>query len=265
MQTAEILAFLSAMGAGVLALIAALRAGRSIAMWAFVGGMLTLAAERAFCGFASYAGAPERLNQWLQYSGIAAAFLPGFWLLFSLTYARENARECVTRWRGVLVIAFVLPVGLSVIFPQSLPALAYDNRPVPAPHFILSGLGTLRYLVLLGSAILILMNLERSFRASVGLIRWRIKFMLMGVAVLFVIRIFTGSQAVLYREVTLTMESLNSCGLLVAALLIFRSIFRNEPLALNVHPSQSVLQGTVTVVLAGIYFFAVGILATLVT
>lgn len=263
MHISEILAFLSATGAGVLALIAVFRARRSIAMRAFVGGMLTLAVERTFCGFASYEAVPGQLSQWIQYCGIGAAFLPGFWLLFSLTYARENARECALRWRWVLVVAFLLPVGLSVIFPQSLPILAYDDKPTPTPHFVLSGLGTVRYLLLLVSAILVLMNLERSFRASVGLIRWRIKFMLMGAAVLFIIRIFTASQALLYREVTATMESLNSCGLLVAALLIFRSIFRDEPLALNVHPSQSVLQGTVTIVLAGIYLLVVGLLASL--
>lgn len=265
MHTAEILAFLSALGAGVLAVIAALRAGRSIAMRAFVGGMLTLAVERTFCGFVSYEAISEHINQWLRFYGIVASFLPGFWLLFSLTYARENARECMTRWRWMLVLAFALPVGLSIFFPQSLPSLAFDAKSTPAPHFMLSGLGSARYLLLLVSAILVLMNLERSFRASVGLIRWRIKFMLMGVAVLFVIRIFTSSQSLLYREVTPALEVLDSCGLLVATLLIFRSIFREEPLALSVHPSQSVLQGTVTVVLTGVYLFVVGILASLVS
>lgn len=262
MHTAEIIAFLSALGAGVLALIAALRIGRSIAKWAFIGGMLVAATERIFYGLAFREATP---NQGLQYCGIGAAFLPSFWLLFSLTYARENARECAIYWRWLLVFVFALPVGLSVFFPQSLPILDYDDQLTPTSHFILSGLGTLRYLLLLISAILILINLERSFRASVGLIRWRIKFMLMGVAVVFVTRIFTASQALLYREVSHTMEELNSCGLLVATLLIFRSIFRNEPLALNIHPSQSVLHGTVTAVLAGIYLFVVGVLASLAT
>lgn len=264
MHTAEILTFLSAIGAGVLALIAALRAGRSIALWAFVGGMLAFTVERIFGGFASHTEAPEQLNQWLRYRGVAAAFLPGFWLLFSLAYARENAREFIQRWRWMLIGAFILPIGL-VFIPQSLPILTYSQDPVPSFHFALTGLGALRYLLLLISAILVLMNLERSFRASVGMIRWRIKFMLMGVAVLFIIRVFTASQAVLYREVNLSMEAINSGALLVATLLIFRSIFRSEPIALNVHPSQSVLQGSVTVFLAGIYLVLIGILASLVT
>ncbi|MBK9991193.1 MAG: PEP-CTERM system histidine kinase PrsK [Verrucomicrobia bacterium] len=264
MHTAEILTFLSATGAGILALIAALRAGRSIALWAFVGGMLAFAVERIFGGFASHAEVPEQLNHWLRYRGVAAAFLPGFWLLFSLAYARENARVFIQRWRWLLIGAFIAPIGL-VFIPQSLPILTYSRDTVPTFHFALTGLGALRYLLLLISAILVLMNLERSFRASVGMIRWRIKFMLMGVAVLFIIRVFTASQALLYREVNLSMEAINSGALLVATLLIFRSIFRSEPIALNVHPSQSVLQGSVTVFLAGIYLVLIGILASLVT
>ena len=265
MHTAEILAFLSALGAGVLALIACVRAGRSIALWAFLSGMLVLASERTFDGLASHDALPEQLNHWLLYRGLAASFIPGFWLLFSLTYARENALEFVRRWRWMVTATFILPVGLSLLFPQSLPVLRFSDGPAPAPHFVLNGLGALRYLLLLIGSVLVLMNLERTFRASIGMVRWRIKFMLMGVAVLFIIRIFTTSQALLYREIDLSVEALNSGALLVATLLILRSVFRTEPLALNVHPSQSVLQGSVTVFLAGIYLVLIGMLASLVT
>ena len=265
MYTAEILAFLSALGAGVLALIACVRAGRSIALWAFLGGMLVLAFERTFSGLASHDLSPEQLNHWLYYRGLAASFIPGFWLLFSLTYARENARAFIHRWRWLVVGSFVLPIGISVFFPQSLPVMRFLAGPTHSPHFVLNGLGAFRYLLLLIGAILVLMNLERTFRASIGMVRWRIKFMLMGVGVLFIIRVFTASQALLYREVDLSIETLNSGALLVATLLILRSVFRTEPLALNVHPSQSVLQGSVTVFLAGVYLVLIGILASLVT
>ena len=264
MYTAEILALLSALGAAVLALITCIRAGRSVAQWSFLGGMLALAAERTFSGLASHDASPEQLNQWLHFQGLAASFIPGFWLFFSITYARENAREFISRWRWVLLAAVLLPVGLSSLAPESLPILRYSTGAFPKPHFTLNGLGTLRYLILLVGSILILMNLERTFRASVGMIRWRIKFMLMGVGVLFIIRIFAISQAILYREVDLSIEALNSAALLVTTFLMLRSVFRTEPLALNVHPSQSVLQGSVTVFLAGIYLVMIGILASLI-
>ena len=267
MPTAEILAYVSAASAGVVALIAYLRAGRSIAGGAFVVGMLTLMVERIFIGLAVHAALPEMLSLYQQYSGLAASLLPGFWLLFSLTYARENAREFIHRWRWLLVSAFILPLGLGVLSITSLPALEYSKGPNHVPLANLSWLGAVGVLLLLFSSVLVLVNLERTFRASIGMIRWRIKFMLMGVAVLFVIRLFTAIQTLLYREIDLSLEGMNSGALLVAFVLILRSLFRTAPLALkmNVHPSQSVLRGSLTVFLVGIYLLLVGVMASLVT
>jgi len=115
-------------------------------------------------------------------------------------------------------------------------------------------------LVLIGS-VLILMNLERTFRASVGTMRWRIKYMLMGVGLLFAVQIYTACQEILFRSIDLSLEELNAGTLVVASLLILRSFFRASPMDLDVYPSQSVLQGSVTVLLAGIYLLIVGIFA----
>lgn len=266
MPTAEIFAFASAASAGVLALIASLRADRSFAQGAFIAGMLALLGERIFSGLATQNALPEIAGRYMQHRELAASLLPGFWLLFSLTYARENAREFIRRWRWLLVAAFILPVGLAVLFPGSLTLPGYSHQsPGLSAHFDLGWLGAVRILLLLIGAILILMNLERTFRASIGMIRWRIKFMLMGVGVLFVIRLFTASQALLYHKFDLSLDGLNSGALLVAAVLILRSLFRTEPLAMSVHPSQSVLQGSLTVLLVGIYLLLVGAMASLVT
>jgi len=105
------------------------------------------------------------------------------------------------------------------------------------------------------------MNLERTFRASVGTMRWRVKFMLMGVGLLFVVRIYTAGQEILFRAVDLSLEELNAGTLVVVSLLILRSFFRAGPTDLDVYPSHSVLQGSVTVLLAGIYLIIVGLFA----
>jgi len=227
--------------------------------------MVVLAIERVFSGLISGEAVPEQINLWLRHRGIAASLLPGFWLLFSLTYARDNARDFMLRWRWLIITAFVIPIGLCAFFPKSLPVLEFGQESVPLSHHSLTGLGALSYLLLLISAIVILLHLERTFRASIGMIRWRIKFMLMGVALVFIIRLFTTSQALLYRKVNLSLDDLNSGALLVATFLILRSLFRTERLAMNVHPSHSVLQGSVTVFVAGIYLLVVGGLASLVS
>jgi putative PEP-CTERM system histidine kinase len=118
--------------------------------------------------------------------------------------------------------------------------------------------------MLLAGSILILLNLERTFRASVGTLRWRIKFMLMGVGLLFVVRVYTTSQGLLFLGVDQSVEGLNAATVLVASLLTLRSFFRSGHLDLDVYPSQSVLRGSVTVLLAGVYLLAVGVCARLV-
>ncbi len=48
---------------------------------------------------------------------------------------------------------------------------------------------------------------------------------------------------------------------MAAALLIARSLFRSGHFEVDVYPSRSVLQNSITILLAGIYFVLVGVLA----
>ena len=45
---------------------------------------------------------------------------------------------------------------------------------------------------------MILNNLEKTFRSTVGTMRWRIKFVVLGLAVIFAGRIYTLSQDLLF-------------------------------------------------------------------
>jgi putative PEP-CTERM system histidine kinase len=108
------------------------------------------------------------------------------------------------------------------------------------------------------------MNLESTFRATVGTMRWRIKFMILGLGVLFAVRAYTSTQLLLFSSVHLTLLELNSGALLLACLLILRSLFRAGHFDLNVYPSHAVLHNSLTVLLAGVYLIIVGVLAKVV-
>jgi len=265
MNATVILAYTSAGCGGALALAAALRARRVIARWAFAGGMTVLAAENVFTGLSAMAGFPEEaeIHYWQIWRLIAMSLLPGTWLLFSLSYARGNARNFLVKWRYLLAGAFLLPVGLAVSFRDQLVTVVQQTL---SGHWVLrlGWPGLVLYVLLLVGSVWVVMNLERTFRASVGTMRWRIKFMLLGVGVLFVVRIYTSSQILLFRGADLSLEGLNSGALLVAALLILRSFFRAGHFDLEVYPSQSVLQSSLTVLLAGVYLLIVGVFAKIV-
>lgn len=265
MTTAAVLQFVSTGCAALLGLSALVRAERSLARWAFAGGMVVFAAESFFTGLAANSLLIGNIAQWLGYAYGAVAFLPGVWLLFSLTYGRGNSREFVARWKYGLGAAFIAPLTLAAGFSDEI--IQAVGTPPEGGHVIirLGFAGTALDLVLLLSAVLVLMNLERTFRAAVGTMRWRIKFVVIGLGVLFAVRAYTSSQALLFHGGDFSLKTINSGALLLACLLMVRGLSRAGHFDVAIYPSHSLLHRSFTVLLAGIYLLVVGIFAKIVT
>lgn len=265
MGLAIILALTSAILAFGMGVTVAIRERISLASWAFFVGMTVLAAEGLLAGLAAQAAVPDDMIYWEDWRLVATSILPGIWLLFSVTYSRGDARHTLVKWWWLLVGAFVLPIGLAVFFRGDLVTIA---RQVSTPdHWILhlGWPGIALSLLFLLSCILVLTNIERTLRASVGTMRWRIKFMIVGLGVLFAVRVYTSSQALLFFGIDLSLQNIDSGALFVACLLIVRSLLRAGHFDVSVYPSQSVLYNSLTVLLAGIYLFAVAVFAKVVT
>ena len=261
MHLVMLLPFVSSACAVFMAAAALLRSRANSANWALVLGMVVLAAE-VFCTgmtmlppFLLY-----QMVRWQEWRLVFDSFIPGVWLWFSLSYARGNARVFLRRWRVPLALMFLLPVGVMVYFHQLIVVVQMQDAE-NTWVYRLGWAGSVLNLCLLTSSILILMNLERTFRASVGTMRWRIKFMLIGVGLIFVIRIYTASQGLLFHGIDIDFQRLNAGMLMLGSLLALRSLFRDDPHHLDVYPSQSVLQGSVTILLAGRYLLIVGLFA----
>ena len=120
LDLAIILAYTSAFFAAALAVAIAWYERRSLAHWFFVAGMAALAAESSFSGLTADALLPEEMVHWQNWRLLAMSFLPVTWLSFSLTYARGNYREFLSRWRFLLAAAIVVPVGLVLGFHGQL-------------------------------------------------------------------------------------------------------------------------------------------------
>ena len=257
-----ILALCSALLAGAIGLVTACRSKPSVPHLSFAAGMAVLAFEGFCAGLAADSILPETVAYWENFSLWAMSLLPATWLVFSLTYGRGNYSQFLRKWKFVLWAAFLAPALLAIGFREQLVAAVVQ----PAGHWVLqlaeSGLAV-SLLVLLGT-VLVMMNLEATFRAAVGTMRWRIKFMILGLGVLFAVRAYTTTQLLLFRSIHLPMQELNSGALLLACLLIVRSLFRTGHFEVNVFPSQSILHNSFTILLAGVYLIIVGVLAKLV-
>jgi putative PEP-CTERM system histidine kinase len=128
----------------------------------------------------------------------------------------------------------------------------------------LSAVGKLWNLVLLAAAVWILMNLEQTFRSAVGTMRWRIKFVVLGVAVIFSTHLFVRSQALLFSSYDLHWSGVESSALLIGCVFLVVAYVRTGLAEIDVYPSRAVLRSSFTVLLVGGYFLIVGILAKIV-
>ncbi len=262
MNLNSVLAFVAAGSSVFLAVAAVLRRRRSPATWSLAAGMAIFGLETLFDGLSFKELSPSRVAALQGAAVITGSFAPGIWLFFSLTYSRGNYREFLARWRVILIAAFVLPLALAVAFHHELfqvfvlpePARGFWFHLARWPAKALNG-------VFLVAAVLILMNLERTFASAVGTARWRIKFFVLGLGVIFGARFYTGTEILIFSGYGFSLKTIEAAALLVGCVLIAAAYFRSGFSEIDVYPSRTVLQTSVTVLLAGAYLFVVGVLA----
>ena len=194
--------------------------GASLSHQSFAVGMFVLAVEAVLTGLSFHTDSAVETIEWQRWRLLSTAFLPGGWLTFSLaTYGRGNYKVLLKKYRWVLIAAFIIPVALWTLggdhFFISLPELSA----IPQGLFRLGQYGYVFYLCLLISTVLILMNLERTLRASIGHVttagkiygpRYR--------RALCSSTAYTSSHVLLFWYMDMTLQLLNAGALIVAGL-----------------------------------------------
>ncbi len=253
------LAFIGALFSAALALAVILRQRRSIASSCFSAGMLMFALECVFGAIWRESLRPEAAAFWKILTLLVKSILPGIWLCFSLTYSRGAPRQSLARSRFLLLAAFLLPVGVTLAFRGQLASILPDEE-VGGDWWLRFHMAakTLHGLLLI-AAVIILMNLERTFRSAVGTMQWRIKFMVLGLGVIFGARIYTRSQALLFSGEDLALTNVETGALLIGCTLIAVAYVRRGFGELDIYPSRAVLQTSLTLLLVGSYLFIIGV------
>jgi putative PEP-CTERM system histidine kinase len=259
-----LLPFAAACFSLLLAFASVLRRKPSPATWCFFAGMAVLALDSVFTGLSLRATEPEGVVYWLTRAFIAKSFVPVVWLGFSLTYSRGYYRQFLAGWKIPLAIAGLLPVVVLISgSEQLLQVVALDTADAAWALRIgvmvkaLSG-------ALLVALVLILTNLEQTFRAAVGTMRWRIKFVIVALAVIFGTQIYVRSQAILFSGQDIALAGVESVALLIGCVFLGVSYLRTGLAEIDVYPSLAVLRSSLTVLVVGGYLFIVGVLAQLV-
>jgi putative PEP-CTERM system histidine kinase len=265
MDIYSFLSFLAALSSIGMALLVLYRDPHSLVHRTFAGGMAILAVQAVLTGLGFQEISYVEVIPWQRYQLIPYALSLGVWLVFSLTFGRANYREFLARWKWVVLAFFALPLIPVILFWEEV----YVGSPIFGEtsmllFFRVGWAGyALRLFYLIG-AVLILMNLERTLRYSIGHSRWQVKFMILGVGSIFGARIYTDSQVILFSMLEVSMESINMGALLIANILIAYSLRRTRLLKFDFYLSHSVLYNSVTLLLVGVYFIAVGVVARIV-
>lgn len=236
---------------------ALLRRKHKMAHYAAGLGSLALAVE-SLCTAMTASAPPLQMVRLQELRLVCGSLVPGAWLWFSLAYARGNAVEFLRRWGWTLAAVFICPLLALAIFGRELISGMGRGGLTDSWVFGVGAGGFIHAIIVLAADILVIMNLERTYRAAVGTVRWRVKFMLMGVGLLFAVRIFVASETIIFRSMDLALEQLISGSAIILVLFGVRSYLRSDQAEVQVYPSRSVLQGSFTIVFAGVYLMVVG-------
>jgi len=264
MSIPSILAAVGAVFSMALASAALLQRPRLMVHWSFAAGMVLLAAEATLTALSFESVGLPNVVFWQRLRLLVLAALPTPWLLFSLCFARGDNPGLTNRW-GFAAAACVLPCLVAILFWDQLILGPGQTSLTSGVDLPLGWAGKMLNVWLLVAVVVILMNLERTFRASIGTIRWRVKFMLLGLAALFVVRLYVSSQFLLFSRINLPLMIVHALTLPVVCLLITKSLAREGLFNVTVYPSRTVLQHSVTLIAAGVYLLVVGVLAKMVT
>ncbi len=263
MNLNAILAYIAALFSILTALVVLYRDPRSFVHRVFAAGMTVLGIEAGMAGLGYQAYFLSDQVFWHYLKILPHSLVPGVWLLFSLTYGRANYRDFLKRWKWTIGGSF-LPLLIFGFFHDSI----FAGEPILDStlklFFRIALPGYILYLLFLIGAVLILMNLERTFRHSIGHTRWQIKFMVLGVGSIFGARIYTESQVILFRLLDTGLEIVNIAALILGTVFMARSFWRAKLLKFDFYLSHSFLYNSVTVLLIGVYFITVGVVARLV-
>jgi putative PEP-CTERM system histidine kinase len=258
--------FASAIFSAAMAVVAFLRRSKSLALASFSGAALLIAIQSAIDGLNLIAIDPVRTQDLKFARVIVGALTPGAWIYFSLTYSRGNAREFLKRWRFVLIASLVGPLALIVLFRENVlgSEQAEIHNGLIEWSLRLGWVGVALQAFRLAGYSVALMNLESTFQSATGTMRWRIKYMILGCAVILGSGIYASSQAILFNRINISSLQVQAVARLLGLSLIAFSFLRSRLSETDLYPSHAFLYRTFTAFIVGAYLLIVGVFAKVV-
>ena len=200
---------------------------------------------------------PYNMELYKKVSLIGESLLPGLWLLFSFSFSRKGYKELSFFWKTAFFIS-VFPPLFAVFLP--LDFFLY-SRDIEIQRLIyLENAGYYFYIFIILYSVLTLINLEGTFKASSGVIRWQIKYMLIGAGGIMASVIYYYSHGLLYRAIDISLNPVRGAVVAISSVFIMISILRQTFPREEIAISRGMLYRSFTLLAAGIYLLSLGVI-----
>lgn len=180
----------------------------------------------------------------------------GGWLIFSMTFARVD-KAAVFRKRLPLlkIYFFVLLSFLAVpLFEPSSLVAPKLNR------LFVNRAGMAFFVLYLAVLVFVLMNLEQTFRASSGMVRYQIKYLILGVGSILGLEVYRAGQVLLFSSMIIDSMPLYSAALIICYFMVLFAVVQYRLLIVDLFVSRYVVYKSVTLLAVGAYLALVGLL-----
>src|SRR3989442_6984244 len=148
-------------------------------------------------------------------------------------------------------------VGLAVAAGVNVfsPFIFVLNTPGPFRYGELSMPGQVGVAIELLATIAVLYGLEPSLRNSRGSVRWRLKYLALGLGGIFVVRFYLLSQTLLFHVLDRQNLLIGTMALLIGELVVAVGLLRSGALGIDLTVSRHFVYQSIVVGLCGSYLF----------
>jgi hypothetical protein len=243
-----------------LCLVVLLRRRWNATAVSFFAGMASLAVIEISNYLALNVPKTEESLSWHWVGLVGEGLFAGSWLLFSVVFAKGDLRNGLIKRIWTVVPAYAVPGLLLLILAITGQAMALAE----ANTVILLPLARYFNIAVLIVLVWTLMNLENTFRSSSGVERWRIKYLIFGLAFILLVQVYILSQRLLYNILSESDSNVGSAVVLVANLLMIYSVLRKNIVDGDVYVSRKVIYSSISLIAIGLYIVVVALSAQIV-
>lgn len=234
---------------------------KSLINWSFAVGIF----GSALMEFSHFMLLLTKSFIWTKTTLLGACVIPGSLAIFSVTFSRQNYLESLKRWK--VFIGSITGVSLWFLYLSLSGTLLTKTTQLSFHQFEIYNIqpvGNYFFIFLLLSIIFILYNLENTYQHASGVVRWQIKYLIIGIFTALFFHIFLISYILLYKIIRVEYFVAEAVVMLISGTLIVFSLVRHRLMDTDVFVSRQVVYNSFVLFATGAYLITIALIGYLV-